>query len=469
MRYIFLQLFLHAALGLVNTLSTADVFGDEKKDFMWGVATAAYQIEGATNVDGRGPSIWDTFSKLSGKINNGDNGDIADGSYTKFMEDIQLIKNMGLKSYRFSISWSRIMPTGEFPVNQAGIEHYNLVINELIAAGIAPLVTLYHWDLPEALDENYGGWLNPHMEDFFKRYADVCFRSFGDRVKLWLTLNEPWTFINMGYVAGIFAPGRCSDRNRCAEGNSSSEGYIAAHNALNAHAATVELYRTKYQAQQGGLIGIALNHDFGLPWSQSEADIAAAQIRNEFYIGWFADPIFYGKYPDSMIEKVGDRLPTFTKEQSDRIKGSVDFHAFNHYTSKYIYDPMNLGDNAFKLLTDSVPMGIGGWWDDQGVLDTKYSIQGNLIGTQGASTWLHVVPEGFYEVVMWNTRRYTVDGKKPVMFIMENGCDVPHENQMTMKEALNDTFRLVSLYVASKLARGSLQLLPFKLCIYIHR
>ena len=186
------------------------------------------------------------------------------------------------------------------------MKHYNTLINALVAAGIEPLVTIYHWDLPQNLEDKYAGWLSSEIEKDFANYARVCFERFGDRVKKWITINEPWTSCFMGYVLGIFAPGRCSDRSRCLHGNSSTEGseydtspscknisfavhtvgYIAAHNMLNAHAAVVEVYRQEFQPQQRGVIGITLNHDWAEPLTQSEEDREAADIRNEFAMGW---------------------------------------------------------------------------------------------------------------------------------------------------------------------------------------
>jgi beta-glucosidase/6-phospho-beta-glucosidase/beta-galactosidase len=227
----------------------------ETEPFLWGVATAAYQIEGAVDVDGRGPSIWDTFSKIPGKISNNENGDLADLSYYNVKEDIQLVKRMGLNAYRFSISWSRILPLGNGEVNQKGIDHYNFMIDELIKEGIEPLVTLYHWDLPQALEDEHDGWLDTAIVSDFANYADVCFANFGDRVKKWATLNEPWTICLQGYMTGAFAPGRCSDRSKCEKGDSSREGYVAAHNMLLSHGAAVKVYRDKYQGSQNGLIG----------------------------------------------------------------------------------------------------------------------------------------------------------------------------------------------------------------------
>lgn len=166
------------------------------KDFQWGVATAAYQIEGATQTDGRGPSIWDEFVKLPNKIKNGENGDVADNSYHMFDVDTKLIQDLGAKYYRFSISWSRVLPDGTGTINQAGIDHYNDVINQLIGAGISPVVTLYHWDLPLALEKNIDGWLNPRIENYFAEYAQICFSEFGDRVKHWITINEVSRFFD---------------------------------------------------------------------------------------------------------------------------------------------------------------------------------------------------------------------------------------------------------------------------------
>jgi beta-glucosidase len=239
----------------------------KEEDFMWGAATAAYQVEGGAKEGGRGECIWDTFAQIPGKIAHGDNGDVAADSYHKYKEDVSLLKGMGLNSYRFSISWSRLIPTGRLKdgVNEVGIAYYNSLIDHLLANSIQPLVTLYHWDLPQVLHEDYGGWLDPRIERDFYDYANLCFTTFGDRVKFWATLNEPWTFAYMGYGVGAFAPGRCSDRRRCSEGDSETEPYLAAHNALNAHAVVVQLYRHSYQPMQNGRIGIVINHDYAWP------------------------------------------------------------------------------------------------------------------------------------------------------------------------------------------------------------
>ena len=417
----------------------ANFIGLNETRFLWGVAGAAFQTEGAVNVDGRGQTIWDSFENLPGKISGGDTAATADDSYEKFKNDIELVKKMGLNSYRFSIAWSRILPKGEGRINNAGITHYNMVIDALISAGIEPMVTLYHWDLPQALEDKYTGWISEETAYAFAAYADICFGAFGDRVKIWTTLNEPWTFINLGYVEGVFAPGRCSDRNRCAGGDSSTEGYIAAHNALIAHATAVDIYRKKYKKTQKGIIGIVLNQDWAEPFTDNQVDVAAAERRREFSMGWFADPLVFGRYPSSMVENVGNRLPTFTPDQVELIKGSYDFIGINHYSTKYIMDL----STALKVVSNDLKkVNFPGWAGDQEVVESKYNIDGELIGPQGASPWLQSVPWGFYKMLMWNLKRYEVNGISPIYYITENGCDILGESSLPLPEVLDDKFRV---------------------------
>lgn len=417
----------------------ANYIGLNETRFLWGVAGAAFQTEGAINIDGRGPTIWDSFEKLPDKVRNGDTALTADDSYEKFNEDIDLVKQMGLNSYRFSIGWSRILPYGEGRINNAGVTHYNMVIDALIKAGLEPVVTLYHWDLPQALEDKYNGWLSENTAYAFAEYADLCFRLFGDRVKIWTTLNEPLTFINLGYVQGLFAPGRCSDRSRCVGGDSATEGYKVAHNVLIAHATAVDIYRKKYKKDQKGIIGIVLNQDWAEPYTDSEVDIEAAERRREFMMGWFCDPLVFGKYPSSMIEKVGDRLPVFTEEQVKLIKGSYDYIGLNHYSTKYYMDI----STALKIESnDLIKVDVPGWSGDQELVETKYNVDGELIGPQGASPWLQAVPWGFYKMLKWNHNRYNVDGISPIYYITENGCDVLGESSLPLPEVLDDKFRI---------------------------
>ncbi|WCJ36973.1 Beta-glucosidase 12 [Euphorbia peplus] len=220
--------------------------------FLFGTASSSYQYEGAAKEDGRGPSIWDSFThQFPEKIADHSNGNVAVDSYHKYKEDVRIMKEMGLDAYRFSISWSRILPRGKLNggVNKEGIKYYNNLINELLANGIKPFVTLFHWDLPQTLQDEYGGFLSSKIVDDFEDYSKLCFDTFGDRVKHWITLNEPWTFIMFGYAMGIGPPNQCSvwQKLNCTGGDSSTEPYIAAHNQLLAHATAVKLYKQKFQ------------------------------------------------------------------------------------------------------------------------------------------------------------------------------------------------------------------------------
>jgi beta-glucosidase/6-phospho-beta-glucosidase/beta-galactosidase len=223
---------------------------------------ARYQIEGSPAADGRGPSIWDTFCKIPGKIADGSSGDVACDSYRRTAQDIDLLQKTGAKAYRFSISWSRVVPLGgrNDPVNEAGLQYYVKFVDDLLAAGIVPFVTLFHWDLPDELDKRYGGLLN--KDEFvadYARYARVVFEAMGDRVKHWITFNEPFCSAVLGYSVGCFAPGRTSDRTKSAVGDSSTEPWIVGHNILLAHATAVQIYREEFKSKNGGQIGITLN------------------------------------------------------------------------------------------------------------------------------------------------------------------------------------------------------------------
>lgn len=222
----------------------------------------SYQIEGAPHEDGRADSIWDSFCRIPGKIAGGDSGDVACDSYHRADEDIALLKELGAKSYRFSLSWSRIIPLGgrNDPINEKGLQYYIKLVDGLRAAGIEPMITLFHWDLPDELHKRYGGMLN--KDEFVKdyeNYARVCFKAFGSKVKYWITFNEPWCSSVLGYGTGLFAPGRCSDRTKSAEGDSAREPWIVGHSLLIAHGAAVKAYRDDFKAQNGGQIGITLN------------------------------------------------------------------------------------------------------------------------------------------------------------------------------------------------------------------
>ncbi|KAK4500971.1 hypothetical protein PRZ48_006777 [Zasmidium cellare] len=395
-------------------------------DFLWGFATASYQIEGAAHEGGRGDSIWDTFCNIPGKIADGSNGDVACDSYHRWKEDIELLKSLGAKAYRFSISWSRVIPLGGRydPLNQEGLRFYQDLVDELVKADITPMVTLFHWDLPQALYDRYGGFLD--REEYVKDYvhfAEVMFEALGPKVRHWITYNEPWCSSILGYSIGQFAPGHTSDCTKSNVGNSSTEPWIVGHNILVAHGAAVKLYREKFKANQQGQIGITLNGDWTEPWDANDpADVAAAQRKLEFSIGWFADPIYKGDYPSSMRDQLGERLPRFTEEERELVQGSNDFYGMNHYTADYI-----------KHLSDTArPDDFSG--NGEILKDNK---EGVSIGPETQSPWLRPHAIGFRKLLGWISNRYG----RPTIYVTENGTSVKGESQLPVEQAIHDEFR----------------------------
>lgn len=411
--------------GCLADLTQGPSRSDFPENFVFGSATAAYQIEGATSEDGRGPSIWDVFCKIPGKIFDNSSGDIACDSYHKYEEDVALNNLIGMDSYRFSISWSRVLPSGYGTPNLAGIAYYHRLIDALLAVGVEPIITLYHWDLPDGIQQ-FGGWLNGSVVEYYKAYAGLCFQEFGDRVKTWVTHNEPMEQANGGYGAGYRAPGRCSDRMTCSEGDSTIEPYLVAHHLLLSHTVAVELYRKEFQARQGGKIGIVLNIGFNYPLTLTPEDIAAAQRGMVFTLGWWFDPIFFGDYPEIMKEHIGDRLPSFLEEQKAKIKGSADFLGLNYYTASYVKNSPKPDPAQATPMTDS--------WSTRQTVD----VDGNMIGDTCNSTWLYIVPRSIYDMVMWTKERYD---NIPV-YITENGMSERNDNSIPIQTRLCDHQRV---------------------------
>ena len=292
-----------------------------KNDFLWGVATASYQIEGAWNQDGKGESIWDRFSHIPGKIANNDNGDNACGHYYKYKEDVQIIKELGVDIYRFSISWSRIFPNGYGEPNKLGIQFYKNLVKELKDNGIKTMVTLYHWDLPQKL-QDIGGWANRKTCQYFVEYARYIFSELGDEIDCWVTFNEPWVVAFLGHAEGMFAPGLTDW----------STALQVAHHELLAHGLTVQVFR---EMGLKGEIGIALNVETSYASSEEELDTMAAKRYAEYYFRWFSYPIFKGEYPCDLYSWYEKRMvmPEIHQGDMEIISQPIDFLGINYYTS----------------------------------------------------------------------------------------------------------------------------------------
>jgi beta-glucosidase len=287
--------------------------------FLWGASTSAHQVEGSPLADGAGPSIWHRFERTPGMVRDGDDGDVACDHYRRFEEDVRLMRDLGLTSYRFSISWSRVLPQGKGAVNEKGLDFYRRLVDSLHAHDIRPMVTLFHWDLPAALDD-LGGWLNPDVAGWFADYGETVFRALDGGVELWATLNEPWVVTDGGYLHGALAPGH---RNLF-------EAPIAAHNLLRAHASAVQAYRATGKHQ----IGIVVNIEPKDPASDSPEDLAATARADAYMNRQYLDPVFFGRYPEEMREVFGEAWPDFPAADLAHIRQPIDFVGVNYYTRR---------------------------------------------------------------------------------------------------------------------------------------
>lgn len=285
--------------------------------FLFGCATAAYQIEGSPLADGAGPSIWHRFTHTPGLCPSGDTGDVACDHYRRWLSDVELMRALGMQAYRFSISWSRVLPEGRGSVNTKGLDFYDRLVDALLERGIAPLVTLYHWDLPAALDDR-GGWLNPEIADWFADYASVVYRKLDGRVQRWLTLNEPWVIVDGGYLHGALAPGH----------KNLFEAPIAAKHLMRAHGAAVLAYRGEGKHQ----IGLAVNLEPKYPASDSELDRAATRRADAYMNQQYLDPALLGRCPDELAEIYGPAWVPWTSAELELARQPLDFLAINYYT-----------------------------------------------------------------------------------------------------------------------------------------
>jgi beta-glucosidase len=286
--------------------------------FLWGVATSAYQIEGATREDGRGASIWDTFSATPGKIEDGSSGDIACDHYHRWEEDLELIKSLGVDSYRFSISWPRVLPEGTGKVNEKGLDFYERLVDGMLGRGLEPNATLYHWDLPQALQDR-GGWGSRDTAHAFVDYADAVTKRLGDRVKLYATFNEPWCISILSHQIGEHAPG-LQDLKLALQ---------VAHHVLLAHGLALPVMRENAPEAEHGIV---LNFTPGYAASDKEEDQRAAWLLDGSFNRWFADPVFKGTYPEDIWEAYGANVPEINEGDMETIRAPIDFLGVNYYT-----------------------------------------------------------------------------------------------------------------------------------------
>lgn len=346
-------------------------------EFVWGAATSAYQIEGSPLADGAGPSIWQRFAHTPGMMANGDHGDVACDHYRRYKDDVQLMRKLGLQGYRFSVAWGRVLPDGIGRINQKGLDFYSRLVDELLENGIEPNATLFHWDLPAALDDR-GGWLNRDSADWFAEYATVVFKALDGRVKRWSTLNEPWVVTDGGYLHGALAPGH---RNKY-------EAPIATHNLMRASGAGIQAYRAVGRHE----IGVVFNIEPKYPATDSAEDLAAARRAHAYMNEQFADPALLGTYPRELKEIFGDAWPDFAADDFKLTRQPVDFVGINYYTRSVVKHDAN--DYPCKATRVRQPQ-----------------------ATHTETDW-EVYEQGLIDTLAWFKSRY---GDMP-LYITENGA-----------------------------------------------
>ncbi|WP_263373726.1 GH1 family beta-glucosidase [Granulicella aggregans] len=367
----------HAALGAAMGVT-------EKKfpaGFLWGSATASYQVEGGVNEGGRGKTIWDTFSHTPGKVANGDTGDVSTDSYHRYKEDVALMKSLGLRGCRFSVAWSRIFPSGVGQPNQAGVDYYNRVVDELLASGIQPFCTLFHWDLPQALEDK-GGWQNPDTAKAFADYAGYMGGKLSDRVKSFMTMNEIRSFTELGYQNGMHAPGLRVSAQKFAQVN---------HIAVLGHGLSVQALRAS--TKPGTKIGLADNAQATCPVLETPEHIKAAEIGMREQNAQYLTVIMEGKYTDAYLKRLGPDAPKFTAEELKIIGSPLDFVGLN------VYQPTWVRADSTKEVGYSV-------------------VRDPASYPHMLSPWLTIGPEALY----WSPKLVSKLWKPKELYITENGC-----------------------------------------------
>lgn len=376
--------------------------------FLWGTATAAYQVEGAWNEDGKGESIWDRFSHTQGKIKGGATADVTCDQYHRFREDIALVKQMNLKSYRFSISWPRIQPSGTGAPNQKGLDHYSRVVDTMLDAGIRPFCTMYHWDLPQALEEK-GGWPNRDLSEYYAEYAAILGKHLGDRITVWAPFNMPWTFAYLGYGAGAFPPGK-----------SDYQLFLRAAHTISL--AQSQALRALKAASPRATVGSAYGMAPAYPKTNSEADRAAAARYHAMNNVFFLNAAMRGEYPKAFVGETPYRQMGFRPGDEKIMKAPLDWVGFHYYTRRIVSDAGSSSAAGGAQFGTETELDGGG----AGSRDTYTRFHAEM-PTEGPLTdaGLEVYPRGIYDLVMQVSREYNY----PTIEITESGCsylDAPY-------------------------------------------
>jgi beta-glucosidase len=379
------------------------------KDLLWGMATASYQVEGAWNEDGKGESIWDRFSHTVGNVKGGATGDVACDHYHLYPQDIAMMKRLNQKSYRFSISWPRIQPLGTGPANQKAIDHYSKVVDTVLEAGIRPFCTLYHWDLPQALEDR-GGWPNRDLSGYFADYAGILAKNLGDRITVWAPFNMPWSFTYLGYGVGVFPPRR----------SSYSDFLKAAHTVSLAQG---EAFRAIKAASSKATVGSAYGMAPAYPKTNSEADRAATARYHAMNNVFFLEAAMHGRYPKAFAGEEPYEIMGFKPGDDKIMKAPLDWIGFHYYTRRIISDASGAtnpgGGGSFGTEIEDTANGRDPY--------TRFSA---VMPTEGPLTdaGLEIWPHGIYDLVMQITREYN----HPIIEITESGCsylDTPYEKE----------------------------------------
>lgn len=390
---------------------TQPVLPDMPPDFVWGVATSAYQIEGAASADGRGESIWDRFA-AGGAVAHGDTGAVACDHYQRWREDVAIMADLGVDAYRFSVAWPRVLPGGTGPVNQAGLDFYDRLVDELLAHGIRPVATLYHYDLPQALQDRWGGWIGRDTAGAFADYVDIVSRRLGDRVRDWITVNQPWCASWLGHVWGIHAPGFKDLR----------AGLQAAHHLMLGHGrATAALRSNDARAR----VGISVSLGPVCPYGQDEADRVAASTVDGTYNRWFLEALFRQGYPPDVVARLADRAPDIRPGDMESIGVPIDFLGVNYYT---------------RTFWRSAP-----GRNSAGVEEVE------IEGVERTAMGWEVYPEGLYEVLTRVHREYG----PPSIVITEGGA--AFEDTRDLDGRLHDQRRIAYLAAHMRQARRAVE------------